>query len=371
MKHQKSINIFLLLFLLSSIAFAQDFKPGNLILLRHNIGGSGGDKDPMNNGKAGMPIFLDEYDFSNPDEPKLVQSFQLPSKRTKNSGSIVLSGLNGLESYMTRSVNKQYLVIPGYGVDEGQNVHRQPSKLVPRTVALVDARKNVDLSTNIKNAFSGISYRGVASTDGTEIWSSGETVAGYSSGPYYAKKGAERALNIGAALPGSRSIRVFDNKLYVSLKTGVKQIGNFIPRTNDTLATITLATPQPKDNPDQAYDFFITDVKKADGSTDKVMYIMDYTFGVRKYSLYGTYWLPFGYVELPHARAVEGKIDTKGNVSLYIVTQTDNPLRGDSKVYLLTDNAGAMKPIDGKPKMLLNTADTFRQFRSIAFSPEK
>lgn len=371
MKHQKAITILMLILLLSGFAFAQDFKPGNLVLLRHNIGGSGGNKDPMNNGPAGMAIFLDEYDFSNPDAPKLVQSFQLPSKRTKNNGPIVLSGANGLESFITRSANKKYLVIPGYGVDEGVNVHRQPSKLVPRTVALVDAQKNVDVSTNVKNAFSSISYRAAASTDGTEMWYSGEAIAGYQSGPYYVKKGVERALNVGAALQGSRSIRIFDDKLYVSLKTGVKQIGNFLPRTNDTLATINLVTPQAKDNPDQAYDFFITNIKKADGSVDKVMYIMDYTFGVRKYALFGSYWLPFGYVELPQARAVEGKVDAKGNVTLYVVTQTNNPLRGDSKVFLLKDNAGSTKPIDGQPKLLLNTSDTYRQFRSISFSPEK
>jgi len=371
----KKLNAFSILTLTLIFAglntFAQDFKPGNLILLRHNIGGSGGDKDPMNNGKLGMPIFLDEYDFSNPDAPKLVQSFQLPAKRTKTSGSIVLSGLNGLESYMTRSVNKKYLVIPGYGVDEGVNVHRQPSKIVPRAIALVDAEKKVDLSTSFTNAFSGISYRGVASIDGSEMWCSGETVTGYNSTPYYIKKGGDKALNIGAATPGSRSIRVFDNKLYISVMSGVKQIGNFIPRSNDTLTTISLSPPQPKDNPGQAYDFYITNIKNTDGSLSKVMYIMDYSFGVRKYTQFGTYWLPFGLVKLQHARAVEGKTDANGKVTLYVVTQTDNPLRGDSKVFLLTDGAGALKPIDGTPKMLLNTTDTYRQFRSIAFSPEK
>lgn len=371
MKHQKAISIFILLFLLSGIALAQDFKPGNLILLRHNIGGSGGDKDPLNNGKNGMAIFLDEYDFSNPLMPKLVQSFQLPSKNKKNSGSIVLNGSNGLESYITRSENKKFLIIPGYSANEGDNVHRQASKLIPRTVARVDASKNVDLSTQIKNMFSGISYRAVASTDGSEFWYSGETVAGFQSGPYYSKLGADRAVNIGATLPGSRSIRIFDHKLYVSLKTGIRQIGNFIPRNNDTLKTINLMTPQPKDNPDEAYDFYMTDVKKPDGNMVKVMYVMDYSYGVRKYTLYGEYWLPNGYVPLIHARAVEGKTDKNGKVTLYIVSQTNNPLRGDSKVFVLTDNAGEMKPIDGNPVLLLNTENTFRQFRSIAFSPEK
>ena len=367
------MNIKLLLSIVLSTlqhhAFSQHFSPNNLILLRHNIGGSGGTKDPNNNGPKGMAIYLDEYDFSHPETPKFIQSFQLPSKAQKNMGAITLSGISDLENYMTRSSNKRFLVIPGYGVSEGINVYRQPSVNVPRTVALIDASKNINLTTFIKNAFSSVSFRSAAAISGSEIWYSGETISGYSSGPYYSKLGAEKAINIGANIPGSRSIRFFDNKLYVSLKGGISQIGHSIPVNNDTLSTISLNHLHPDDSPKDAFDFFIADVAPQRPGTKKVMYVMDNANGVRKYSFNGSLWIANGTINVPNSKAVEGKVEANGDVTLYIVSHTANPLNGDSKIFMVVDNSGFMRPINGEPKLLLNTSGSNKQYRSIAFSP--
>lgn len=367
----KNTFLFLICLLIAgNDVFSQQFNPNNLILLRHNIGGSGGTKDPANNGNLGIAIYLDEWDFSIPEQPVLVQTLKLPSS-SKDEKAITLNGANGMESYMTRSTDKKLLIVPGYAAPEGKNVNLQPSKNVPRTVATIDANKNIEISTAMNNAFSGVSYRSATSTNGTEFWLSGKTAPGYKSGPYYAKKGDTKGLNIGADISGSRVIRIFDNKLYVSLKDGIYQIGNFIPRTNDTLETKKLLHIKAEDYPMDAYDFYIADINPNRPGTQKVLYVMDAarTKGIRKYSYNGQLWLANGIIDLPNARAVEGKAEPDGSVTLYIICQTDNPLQGDSKIFLIKDDSGFMQKIKATPQLILNATGTHRQYRSIAFSP--
>lgn len=362
--------LLILLLLETHQSFSQAFSPDNLILLRHNIGGSGGSKDPSNNGNLGMAIYLDEWDFSNPEYPKLIQTLKLPST-AKEGQPITMNGSISWEGYMTRSANKKLLIIPGYAATEGRNVNRQSSKSVPRAVATVNADKKVEMGGAIDNAFSEISYRSATAIDGSEFWLSGETVPRYNSGPYYVKKGATKGVNIGAAIPGSRIIRIFENTLYASLKTAMFQIGHSIPRTNDTLATIKLNHLNKEDYPMDAFDFYLANLSTDQASPHKVMYVMDAarTKGVRKYSYDGKLWIANGMVELPNAKAVEGKVEKDGSVSLYIICHTDNPLQGDSKVFLIKDGSGFMQEIKATPQLILNATGTHRQYRSIAFSP--
>ncbi|MNJ97737.1 hypothetical protein D3C87_154900 [compost metagenome] len=345
----------------------QPFTPGNLVLYRHNVGNSGAaaPNTATQNGNQAMQIFLDEYNFSDPDNPILVQSVPLPTAANGANKPITTVGWSAAESYMTRSADGRYLVVPGYNAVPGTNVWNQPSATINRVVALVDYNRNINSTTALTNVFSGMNYRSATSYDGTDVWVSGAAASGAENwnGPYYATTGSSTATNLGTGIQGSRDLKIFENQLYALVSTRVYKVGEGLPKTtNQTYTAVTPATTG------DLYGFYLTDL----GDGNKVIYYMDSKAGeqsVRKYSLVDGNWIANGLVTgIPSPRGVEGRVEN-GVVKLYIVSATSNPANGDSRVYLVDDNSGHNETITGTPKLLLDISGENKQFRSIAWAP--
>ncbi|GEM_PF-2371951 len=380
--------LLMLLVMVANTLFAQGpFTEGNLVLYRHNIGGSGGNKDPNNNGNQAIQIFLDEYKMSaDGNSLEFVQTVPLPIAADGTNNPVTCVGWTAAEGYMTRSYDGRYLIIPGYGVTPGTVAASQSSISVPRVVARIDYQANINSTLKLTNIFSGVNYRAATSYDGVDVWLSGAATSADYRGPYYASIGqsGNDAINLGTAIQGSQCIKIFDNQLYTTVSTRLYQIGTGLPKSTINNSSYKAVTPiYTAQNPlslSGAVDFYMADL-----SGGKVLYISTTTAssagnggfaaGIHKWSLVGDDWVYNGGWAnangVKELRSLEGKVET-GKVKLFAVSHTSNPDNGDSKVYLFKDDNGYNEPISilgGTPKLLLDITGQNKQFRSIAWAP--
>ncbi len=155
------------LFLLTICLFAintiqaSDFTKGNLVIL--SVGQS---SETLSD--AGNTVFLNEYDTTG----TLVQSIQMPnSGRTK----LILSGADYYSGYLNRSTDQKYLTLAGFNASIGQvtDLDASDPTSVNRIVAVVDASGSYDVSTKMTDVT--CTPRGVASTNGKDLWMSAPT----------------------------------------------------------------------------------------------------------------------------------------------------------------------------------------------------
>ncbi|HEB53550.1 MAG TPA: DUF3616 domain-containing protein, partial [bacterium] len=148
--------------LLATTASAQFFTPGNVVVLR--VG-----EPTATLGSTAAKVFLDEWDTST---NTLVQSLEIPNSSTGAVPSFTQRGYSSSEGCLNVSADGRYLVLAGYDSPVGSPApNAQPSNTTNRVVAVVDTLTGlVDTSTRLLDAFSGGTFRGVASTDGTEFW---------------------------------------------------------------------------------------------------------------------------------------------------------------------------------------------------------
>ena len=205
------------------------FTAGNLVVYKIGNG-----TDTLSS--AATPINLDEYTISG----TFVQSHALPTTASGNNKRILASGTASSEGLMTRSADKQYLVVTGYDAAPlTTKISSATSAVANRMIGVISYDGSIDATTALTDAFSANNIRGAASTNGTDLWISG---TGTNPGVRYAAKGSTTSTEISTTVTNIKSISVFNGQLYSTSASGsfngVCTDGTGTPKTTGNTITL-------------------------------------------------------------------------------------------------------------------------------------
>lgn len=324
------------------------FTPGNLVVYRV------GDGSAVLNANA-TAVFLDEYTTAG----ALVQSIPLPTAVSGSNKRLTASGNSTSEGFITRSVDGNYLIVPGYDAATGTaTITTSTSATINRVIGRVDAAGTVDTTTALTDAISGGNPRGATSTNGTDLWISGTSAGG---GIRYAAFGATTSTALNATVTNLRATNVFGGQLYVSSASGTTRlvaVGVGTPMTaGQTLNAIpgldntTLTGP---------YAFFFADLDAGVAGND-TLYVADEGANlIKKFALVAGTWTAKGTVASATVRGITGTVSGT-TVTLF----TEN---SGTTLSTLTDASGYNATITGTLTSIA-TAGTNTAFRGIALAP--
>jgi hypothetical protein len=222
------------------------FTSGNLVVSVEGNGVVGGSGTYGDNQAAPLTLFQYQLNAANPTTatPTYVNSLVLP--QTASGANLPVSGEYGSSSEGSLQVagSGQYLTVMGYGVNaatfnsnpdaysaaantalaQSGSLTGQSYTPVPRVVALVDPYGNVNSSTALYNTFSGNNPRSVYTSDGLNLYVSGQGTSGDATGGvFFTTLGSGSGTAITGADGGSgvnqdtRSVQIYNGTLYVSL----------------------------------------------------------------------------------------------------------------------------------------------------------
>ncbi len=170
-----------------------------------------------------------------------VQSFYLDTV----TNPITFAGSASSEGQLTRSVDKTSLVVAGYGTTTGTATpNTNTAATVNRVVAVINKNAVSDQTTRLTDAYNGSNIRGVTSTDGTNIWTTGNGGSGQgaTAGLRYTTKGATTTTQISSTLSNTRWAGIYNNQIYVTSGSGafhgVSSVGTGVPTTSGETTTI-------------------------------------------------------------------------------------------------------------------------------------
>jgi hypothetical protein len=150
----------------------------------------------------------------------LVQTINLP---TADGGpgvnAFTLAGNATSEGLLTFGslTTAPYLTLAGYNATPG-TANPAGSTTIARVVARVGLDGTVNTSTKLATAYSGLSVKGAATSDGTNIWvtgaSAGTTFA--EGGMRYTTLGSSTSTAVGSSQNELRQVQVINGNLYIS-----------------------------------------------------------------------------------------------------------------------------------------------------------
>lgn len=345
--------------LMPNTTAAQNFTPGNVVVVRVGVGGT----DPLVN--TGSPVFLDEY---SPLGTFISQTI-IPTTAAGANKILVVSGVATTEGFVTRSPNGMYLALAGYDRAIGGvgSLPTTTSAAVNRSVAIIDAGKNIDITTGLTDFASAGSPRSVVTTDGTKIWGAGGTNA-----IRYFTKGATTSTQLMTTPTNYRVIAVANDSLYCSAATGsfrLVQIGSGLP---ETAGQTVVNLPGYATSTGSPYQFVFVDLNASEPGPD-VLYVADDLQGILKWSKVGGTWVANGVVgsDADDYRGLAGyKNPSDNSVVLFAARRGGNGATGGGELVALTDNTGYNASIGTPTVTLLATAATNQAFRGVALTPE-
>lgn len=377
------------LILSPSTGQADGFLPGNLAVLRIAPPESGALATD-----AASPVFIEQFSKTtlNQSVTSSTTKVALPTVATSSGNrALVLSGLSGSNGGLTRSTNYYYLTLGGYNATVGGLTDNDAdpgsgfSSEVNRVIGRIDAFRTTDTTTALTDAYDGDNFRNVASTDGTDFWTSGNhTYDSTTHGVRYASLGAptqsngQTSVKVGGDPGNINRVQIFDGQVYASARSpgggadrGIYLVGTdadeALPMTESldaNQATIIKSDPYSSG----PYDFYLADLipgvntLRSDGTATGLdtAYLADTSQGIRKFVFNGSTW-QFAY-NIPVAGGVTGLTGevVNGVVQLYGVTglaTTGNKL-------ISVADVGAKSPVS-----ILATAPANNAFRGVAFTP--
>jgi hypothetical protein len=222
---------------------------------------------------AATATFLEEYTLEGKPFPGVGSNIvKLPATGTDR---LTLSGTATSEGGLSRALDGRSVILAGYDAEAGTaSVGSTASTAVKRAVALLDRAHNVDTKTKFDTAFSGNNVRGACTTDGKQIWASGNGSGG-TGGIWTTTLGATDAGVQVLSNPGNvRFCHVFLDQLYATSGSGtfvnVFTVGSGTPTTAGQTAISLAGLPTSQASP---YSFVIFDT---DGDTKPdLLYIAD------------------------------------------------------------------------------------------------
>lgn len=334
----------LLLALSASSLFAQaPLTPGNLVVVRVGTGAAA-----LTN--ASTAVFLDELTPSG----ALVQSIPLPTVAAGANQPLTMSGTATAECFLTLDASGQYLLCGGYAAAPGiASINSSTAVAAPRVVGRIDLAGNVDTSSTLGTALSGLNMRSVASPDGFQFYATSNN-----SGVQYSVYGTNTAIALNTVTPtNTRVAQVFAGQLYVSSASstyfGVSALGTGLP--NSSGQTATLLPGFPVTTGPSSYDFFFADANTLYVADDRAAAsgggIQKWTFAAGTWSLAYT----LGNIGV---RGLTGQ-SSCGVTTLYATTTTN------SIVSVVDTGIGA--PF--APVATAGTNTVFRGLRRLPFLP--
>lgn len=329
------------------------FTGGNIVVYRVGTGVGG-----LVN--TGNPVFLDEYTTSG----TLVQSIALPTSASGANAAFFASGTASSEGLLTLSADGRYLLATGYASISASALNTTSSAVVNRVVARIDGSGTIDTTTQLNDFASANNPRGVASTNGTDIW-----VSGGAGGVRYTTLGSTTSTQLSTTLTNIRGVEIFGDQLYISTQSGsavrVGTVGTGLPTTaGQTIANLPGFPTSGAPNA-----FFLADLTPSVAGVD-TLYIADETGSggqIQKYSLVGGTWTANGTIAASGVRGLTGVVSGT-SVALYGTTGGSTPTGGGS-IYALTDATGYNAAISGSLATIA-TASTNTAFRGIALAPQ-
>lgn len=359
MRVRKSFLVTALFLAFSGTAlFAQNYSSGNVILVRVGTG-----LDALSN--TGSPVFLDEYTPTG----TLVSQTIIPTTAAGSNNILILGGTGSSEGLLTRSTDGKYLILAGYNRTLGQTgaLSNTTSAAVNRSIARIDASKNINLTTILSDYASAGSPRSVVSTDGNSFWATGGA-----GGIRYFTLGATTSTQISTTLSNTRGVAIADGNLYVSAQSGafrVTQVGTGLPTTTGNnivnLPGYSTSTGSP-------YQFTFFDLNASVPGPD-VLYVADDVLGLQKFSLVGGNWVANGIigVDADDYRSITGvKNAGDNNIVLYAVRKGGTGANGGGELVKLTDVTGYNADFSATSVTLLATAALNQAYRGVALAPE-
>jgi len=338
---------------------AAPFTAGNVVVYRAGDGSSG----LVNTGSA---VFLDEFTPSG----ELVQSIPLPVAVEGSNFPLIASGTATSEGLLTRSADRRFLLLTGYGRAIGGtgSLAGTAGNVVPRVVGRVDASGVVDTSTALADFATGNNPRSAVSSDGKSLW-----VAGGAGGVRHAALGGISSVQLSTAATNLRQVDIADGQLYVSTASGstfrLAAVGTGLPTTEGQAFANLPGFPTSTGSP---YAYAFVDLSEAVAGLD-TLYVADDNAtigGIAKYSLVDGSWVSNGtagaagdaYRGIVARREVDG-------VRLFATRRGGSAAAGGGELVAMLDASGFNGAISGTPG-LLATAAANTAFRGVAFAPE-
>ncbi|MFN8218789.1 MAG: hypothetical protein U0S12_01480 [Fimbriimonadales bacterium] len=334
-------------------AFAGPFTAGNIVVLRVGDGSAALTT-------AATPIYLEEYTPGG----TLVQTIAAPTSTVGSNRQITATGTSGSSPMLTRSVDGNYLTFGGYDSAVGTPaVSGLTSAVANRVVAIVSANGTLDTTTALTDAFSTNSFRGVVTTNGTDLWLSGTGATG-TAGVRYATKGGTTSILVNTGVTNCRGVNIYNGQLYVSTMSGafrgINTVGTGLPTTTGNATTLLAGFDPSTTSPLDTYDFYFSDAN--------TLYITDAralpSGGVQKWTFDGSLW---SLAYTLNAGLDKGCLrlagQTVGGVTTIYAVTGSNSEANPNKLAVVTDT-GALSSFT-----VLANAGTNQVFHGVALAP--
>ena len=354
-------------------ASASPFTAGNIVVYRM---GDGSTADTLTN--AGTAVFLDEYTTGG----SFVQSVMMPTNFFGGYYPLIGNGSASADGLMTLSKDGRFLIVPGFGTLIGGGSSALggiSSTTVPRIYATVDGNGRANTTTAQTNSFSSAeSPRSAASTDGTNLWISGD-----SSGLRYTTRGSYTATQLATFVTNLRQVNIYSNVLTFSDASGssirLGYITNAMPVTTSGSWMDSLGTNLPTST-GSPYGFVLTFLPGGPSPYNTLYYADDTSPGtIYKYCLVSGTWQAKGSMTASNVRGMTGS-SSGGNTTLYVTTAPAAPTSGEytGGGYLLsyTDTTGYNADMTGNGGDIsdnaswANATPNRKVLRGVAFAPQ-
>lgn len=318
-------------------------------------------------------VFLEERDTTG----AIVRTIALPTAAAGNNSPFTLTGTASAEGGLSLSGDGRYVTLGGYSVAPGVasinlttnlSTDASPTK---RVVARVAADGTIDTSTRLVDAFNTSSIRGVASSDGSAFWASGNSGSGATGGVHYVALGSEGpTVRVYGGQNNLRHAQVFDGQLYVSSAAGtlrgVLAIGTGLPTTTGQTAV----QAAPFASTLSANSFAVLDLSPVVVGPDTIYLAFDQagvagTANIQKWTYDGIAWSQATFAPTLTSSAAPNAIGLAtwldGAAVHIVMTTSESP----SRLVKIVDDGSTSTP----EASVLATAATNTAFRGVARSP--
>lgn len=324
--------------LLCNLLSAQ-FSSGNIVVLQ------AGDGTATYTGNVSSPVILQEF------SPAGTPAFSVALPTT--TAGITVTGNDVTEGLITRSIDNQFIVIPGYNVASGTPaVQTSAASLAPRGIGSVNPAGSFSLTVTTNTFYSGDAFRSATGDGSGNFWGSGN-ISGITTYSYSGSTPATTGSTILSTAPSQneRAVAVYNGQLYYSsgsLTKGVFSVGTGTPTTPSAASIIV-------NNGSSPYQF-------AFSTSGNTLYIADKTAGVQKWTYSaGTWTNNYTYSTTANSVKAVGLIaDFSGSNPIIYAT-----IASGTSLIAITDGGS----LTTSTITALATAPVNTTFRGLAFSP--
>jgi hypothetical protein len=341
-------------------ASATSLTPGDVVVERDGNGGV----EALTS--SATPVYLNEFQPTG----ALVTALALPTAVSGSNKPLLDSGTATSDGELTLSENDQCVVMFGYDVAAGiEKITESKVKEVPRTVALVNEKGEINSATALTNVANEGNTRGATSSECTKIWTGSngnKSTGGVNS---VSKPGESTGTELNETDKNVRAVEAVDGQLYVSADpeqqgVTIAKVGSGLPTTKgQTITNLPFETGM---SPEEPYGFSLLTLGMPSGAPDTLYVADNKRSKVVKYGLSGGKWVEHGAVEIPAELTGVTANDVAGAVTIYATSSGGSGKKGT--LYRISDVSGVNGALSGIP-VEVATAPTNEAFRGVAFAP--